>query len=136
MILIGVSWLILLYFFLSMGVTVEFLLKIKTENSILTIILGMISQTFLLTIAAFFTSIGLEFFILNFVLTTFLALYFRKRLSERLYFLNGTFQSFPIAIKWLFIILCLLSLFKCAQYPFILDNESYYVQTMHNGIIN
>lgn len=130
MILILFSWIVMLYFFLTMGVTTEFVLKIKSENRILTVILGIITQTILLTIVSFFTSIGLEIFICNLILTTTLALFFKNNLVETLRYFKNTFASFSLLIKLILIVILLSALLKCAQFPFILDNESYYIQTI------
>jgi hypothetical protein len=113
-----------------MGVATEFVLKIKSENRILTVILGIITQTILLTIVSFFTSIGLEIFICNLILTTTLALFFKNNLVETLRYFKNTFASFSLLIKLILIVILLSALLKCAQFPFILDNESYYIQTI------
>ena len=130
MIVILFSWLILFYFVITFGVATEYLLKIKAENTIITVILGMITETFLLTCAAFFTSIGLELFLFNLFLTTFLALCFRKKIASNLSTVFNEFNNLATYLKVVFAIILLSSLLKCAQLPYILDNESYYIQTI------
>ena len=130
MILILCSWIIMLYFFLAMGVATEFVLQIKFENRVITLLLGIIAQTILLTIVSFFTSIGIEIFICNLILTTTLALFFKNNLVETLRYFKNTFTSFSLLIKLILIVILLSALLKCAQFPFILDNESYYIQTI------
>ena len=130
MILILFSWIIMFYFFLTMGVAAEFVLKIKSENRILSLFLGIITQTILLTIVSFFNSIGLEIFVCNLILTTTLALFFKNNLVETLRYFKNTFASFSLFIKLILIVILLSVLLKCQQFPFILDNESYYIQTI------
>ena len=130
MILILFSWIIMFYFFLTMGVAAEFVLKIKSENRILSLFLGIITQTILLTIVSFFNSIGLEIFVCNLILTTTLALFFKNNLVETLRYFKNTFASFSVLIKLILIVILLSVLLKCQQFPFILDNESYYIQTI------
>lgn len=129
MILIFFSWIILFYFFITFGVTTEFLLKSNSKNA-LTVIFGMVSQTILLTVSAFFTSIGAEFFIANFILTTILAVIFKKDISNVLKTFLSDFKNLAQYSKIILGIILFSALLKCAQSPFILDNESYYIQTI------
>lgn len=130
MILIFFSWIVLLYFFLGAGITTEYLLGLNTKKITLTILLGMVFQTVLLTICAFFTSIGLEIFIANFILTTILAIRFRKKITEAVALFLNDFKAIPVYLKIISVLILVSALFKCAQPPFILDNESYYIQTI------
>ncbi len=130
MIVIFFSWFILFFCFLTFGIATEFLLKIKSKNATLTLLLGMVTQTVLLTICAFFTAIGLEVLIANMIFSSFLALYFRKDLRLILKSIGTDFKSISIYLKISFAIILFSALLKCAQFPSILDNESYYIQTI------
>ncbi len=126
---IAFSWIILFYFFLTYGIAARYLLKINV-NAILTLLLGMVFQTILLTSIAFFVRIGIEVFAANLILAIILGVIFRKRLSESLTEIKSWFLSFSTTSKIIFLVISVSALLKCAQSPFILDNESYYVQTI------
>ncbi|MDI1255934.1 MAG: hypothetical protein PSV16_07515 [Flavobacterium sp.] len=130
MIVIFISWLILLGCFMITGSATDAFLKIHTTNPVFKIMIGMMAQTVLLTICAFFVPIGLGLFAGNMLLTIFLALIFRKKITNEFLALSTSFRTFSIYAKAIFGIILLSALFKCAQSPFILDNESYYVQTI------
>jgi hypothetical protein len=57
MLLIALSWIILFYFFLIYGIAIEKFLRLNSNEITFTILFGMLFQTVLLTICAFFTAI-------------------------------------------------------------------------------
>jgi len=130
MILVLISWILIFYFFLSFGISFSNILKLKVENSILNALVGMIAQLLFLTTAAFFTNLGLEIFLLNLVISSFLTFYFKEDFRRNWSSILSDFRAFSVTTKILFYIILVSSAYKCAQIPFILDNESYYIQTI------
>ncbi len=130
MILIAFSWIILFCFFLVYGITIENLLGLKSNKTTLTILFGMVIQTVLLTICAFFTAIGLAVFIGNLFLLTILTIKYRKEIGIKIDLFSSDFKALSDYLKIILILILVSALLKSAQSPFILDNESYYIQTI------
>jgi hypothetical protein len=130
MILIAFSWIILFCFFLTYGITIENLLRINSNKITFTILFGMVIQTVLLTICAFFNAIGLAVFIGNFFLLTILTIQYRKEIVIKINLFLSDFKSLSNYLKIILLIILVSAILKSAQSPFILDNESYYIQTI------
>jgi hypothetical protein len=130
MILVLISWILIFYFFLSFGIGFSNVLKLEVENSILKVLLGMVAQLLFLTTIAFFTNLGVEIFLLNLVVSFFLTFYSKEDFTRNWNFILNDFRAFSITTKILFFIVVFSSAYKCAQIPFILDNETYYIQTI------
>lgn len=130
MILILCSWLLLFVVFTVYGTAARSFLKIDNAHLSITILLGTVLQTALLTTVAFFTSIGFWVFVANIFGTLLLGFWYRKRVGEALTSGLSEFRSFSKYSKAILMCTLITALFKCAQSPFILDNESYYVQTI------
>ena len=56
--------------------------------------------------------------------------YFIKDFKLNWNIIINDFRQFSIVSKLTFFVILISSAFKCAQVPFILDNESYYIQTI------
>jgi hypothetical protein len=130
MVLILISWFLIFYCFLSFGIGFSNILKLKSENTILLVILGMVAQLIFLTTTVFFCNLGWEVFVLNFLISISLNLYFKEDFKQNWKSLSNNFKSFSFLSTLIFFIILISSAFKCAQSPFILDNESYYIQTI------
>lgn len=130
MILIALSWILLLFFFIPSGIAVKSLLKLKSSGNYIPIFLGIFIQCLGLSICSFFFKIGLEIFIANFLITLGLTYWksteIKKSIKEIVFDLRALSTISKLSISTIFIF----SLFKCSQYPFIVDNESYYIQTI------
>jgi hypothetical protein len=97
--------------------------KINTAGEI--ILLGMVLQTLIVTIVAFFYRIHIEYFCCNTLVSIILAV------SDKNWFLR-----LKKGLQWdkfcilLFALIVVLSLIRSSLLPFIIDNESYYIQTI------
>ena len=130
MILIFVTWIVIFAFFIASGTLLQSILKIENRNMPLTVLCGMFSQVVILTAACFFTNLGWRFFVFNAVFHLLVALYFRNKilLDTQIFFLEIKQLSFYS--KVVLSIILILGLYKCACTPFLIDNESYYLQTI------
>jgi hypothetical protein len=88
------------------------------------ILLGLIFQTIIATMVAFFCRIHIEYFCCNTLFTLVLAFGDKNWLRR----LKQGFQ-WDLFCTVLFGIIVLLSLMRSSMLPFIIDNESYYIQT-------
>jgi len=130
MIIIAFTWLILLIFFIPTGIAVKSLLKINTDDVYIPIFLGIFIQCIGLSICSFFFKIGLVVFIFNFFIIIGLSIWKLREIKDSLKEIFNNLKSLSTTSKFTLLTIFIFSLFKCSQYPFIIDNESYYIQTI------
>ena len=130
MILVLISWIIIFYCFFSFGIAFSDFLKLKTENAVLIVFTGMVAQLIFLTTAAFFINLGFIIFAVNLIISMLFHFYFIRDFKLNWNSIINDFRQFSIVSKLTFFVILISSAFKCAQIPFILDNESYYIQTI------
>lgn len=130
MITILAYWLLLFAFFLPAGVLSKKLLRITTTNLPVTLLLGMALSTFAFSIAAFFMPLG-EIVFLIFISGIAFATY---RYFGEIKLLLKMFRTDLASVNRMHrLFLALLipgAALKSAQLPSIVDNESYYIQTI------
>lgn len=130
MILIALSWIVLFYFFLIYGIAVENFLRLNSNQITFTILFGMVFQTVLLTICAFFTAVDIAVFIGNLAIAAILTIKYRKEITTKIGTFLSDFKTLSDYLKITVLLILISTLLKSAQFPFILDNESYYIQTI------
>jgi hypothetical protein len=130
MILIAISWIIILLFIIPSGIAFQSQLKINSKASVITLLLGLFFQSILLSVCSFFFKIGLEVFIANLLMCLLICVSKANAIKTYLKQLRNDVHSLSGISKLILFIIFIFSLFKCAQHPFIIDNESYYVQTI------
>lgn len=130
MILILLSWVYIFFTALSFGVAFSKVLRMQQFELVITTILGLFSITLFATVWAFFGPINILFHI---VLLSMTALFwFRQKAIFTFIFQNAVSQirTFSFPIKILLAVSSFLALAQSATLPFIIDNESYYIQTI------
>ena len=130
MILILLSWLYIFFTAFSIGVAFSKVIRIRQFDIITTTILGLFSITLLATIWAFFGAIAIGFHVVLVLLAVF---FWHKNKASFTSILKETviqIKSFSYLVKILFAISSLLVVAQSATLPFIIDNESYYIQTI------
>jgi len=130
MILIALSWFVLLLFFIPTGIVVTSLLKLNPNNSYIPLFLGIITQCVLLSICSFFIKIGFEIFVFNFIAIVGLSIWKSQEIKVNLKAIKSDLLSLSNTSKLSLLSIFIFSLYKCTQFPFIIDNESYYIQTI------
>lgn len=130
MIVIALSWFVLLLFFIPSGIALKSLLNIKSTGNYIPIFLGIFIQCLGLSICAFFFKIGIELFITNFLLIIGLSIWKSKEIIENLKGIKADLKGLSSISKLCVFSIFIFSLFKCSQFPFVIDNESYYIQTI------
>ena len=130
MILIIVTWIVFAFFFIPSGLFVKRLLNIENTNFSITIFIGMGLQCVALTVASFFFRIGVEVFVVNLTLMLILWFFSRKQITEHLICSSRELKNlFPLS-KLLLLSMVIVTAYTSAKLPFLIDNESYYVQTI------
>ena len=82
MILIALSWIILLIFFVPTGIAAKKLLKINTNESFVIIFLGLFIQCVFLSTISFFYKLGFEVFILNVIIIAGITIWNKKEVKN------------------------------------------------------
>ena len=130
MVLILLSWVLLTAFFIPFGLFFQTILKIDNKNAGLIVFLGMFFQSLLLSICCFFFNIGIKVFIVNFIFSVILIFFYRKKIHYLINFFLSEINKSTFFSKLLLLFILISSLYKCSLKPFLVDNESYYVQTI------
>jgi hypothetical protein len=130
MALLFLTWILVLFFSVTTGTAISTMLRLKPESSLVTIIIGLFGQCFALTCCSFFWKLGLELFLVNFSIQIALFIWQRKEIIYQYKATITEVKHLAKLSKFVLILILAFSLAKCAQLPFIIDNESYYIQTI------
>ncbi|KAF2329256.1 LIC_10190 family membrane protein [Flavobacterium nitrogenifigens] len=130
MILIAISWIYILFTTINLGIGLDKVLNLNTKNFVITSILGLFSATILASLWAIFGRINIEFHIVLILLNVFLLLKFRNQIINlyKSFFLE--LQQLQRSLQIILTIISVLIILQCASIPFVIDNESYYIQTI------
>ncbi len=90
----------------------------------------MVVQTILTSVVAFFAPIDATFFVCNIILGLTLFVIYRKKIRVDFTVFITKVNALSLFLKIILGVILISALQKCAQSPFILDNESYYIQTI------
>jgi|GEM_PF-3089080 len=129
MILILVSWLIMAAFFGVWGTALSKWIRFELPFGG-SFFLGMMAQTVLLTSAAFFHPVDGVLFVINALVTAILAYVFRYDILSKLSVLRQASGDFGRREWLVFGLALVVTLWKSAQLPFVIDNDTYYLQTI------
>jgi hypothetical protein len=130
MILIILSWVLFFFVFLSYGYTFSKISKIQPTDLSITILLGVFVQTILLTCCSFFFKIGAVVFTINLLLGIVLFYLYRNELITLLKDTYSNFYKFSKYTKSVLLLLFIIALKTSSDVPFLIDNESYYIQSI------
>lgn len=130
MLLIIVSWIYILFTTINLGIVFDKIIRLKNTDFIITSILGLFSATLLASFWAIFGRINVEFHIVLLVLNlAALALYKKDIYSAYTNFLNAL-KTLNTFLKYYLIVISILIVAQCSSIPYVIDNESYYIQTI------
>jgi hypothetical protein len=130
MLLIVLSWIYIAFTSLNWGFVFRKLLKINDCHVTIHLILGLFLYTIITSGAAFFIRIHIEYYVVILILNLILTFIFKKDIAQYLNTALYTFKAFKIQYKILFGLVFLLALAQSATAPYLIDNESYYIQTI------
>ncbi len=130
MLLIAISFIYIFSICTAIGVGFYKLFKIETYKSVEVAFIGLFSISLLASIWAFWGRIHWEFH-LFLILTSCISILFNKdKVVLILKHLRYTFKQLSPFLKALLISTAVLILMQCASAPYVIDNESYYIQTI------
>jgi len=130
MILIAISWIYILFTTINLGVGFDKIIDLKNRNFVVTSILGLFSVTIIASIWAIFGRINIEFHVLLLLLNISLLFKFRKPIIEIYKSFILEIKELKIPSKLFLILITFLIIAQCASIPYVIDNESYYIQTI------
>ena len=130
MLLILLSWFYIFVISLAFGVSTKRIFKLKKLDNIIALFLGFFSITLFTGFWAIFFAVNSSFHFVLLGLTILLYIYNKHLIKQELTDLKQNFQDLTPFLKGILISLLLFILAQCASPPFIIDNESYYIQTI------
>ncbi|RZJ72301.1 hypothetical protein [Flavobacterium sp.] len=130
MLLIALSFVYIVFTTVNFGACANSLFKTKTSDFTTISILGLFAITVIASFWAIFGRINWEFHTALLVLNIVLFFVFRNAVVANFRLLKIRFSKLPKSLKLLFAVNAILILAKSAAAPYILDNESYYIQTI------
>ncbi|WP_179346385.1 LIC_10190 family membrane protein [Winogradskyella ursingii] len=130
MLLILLSLIYVFFTSLNFGLLFSKLFGVKAQSNIIIILLGLFSYTILCCVVAFFYRLNLEFYVIILITNILLAFKFKTDLRIIIFSLDKTYKDLKVKYKWLFATLVLLLLAQSSTRPYLIDNESYYIQTI------
>ncbi len=130
MILILLSWIYVVFSTINIGFYTNKKLKLKNSNFVIFSILGLFTTTVFASIWAVFGRINIEFHLIFLILNIGIYLKFKNEIQilYKSFFLELKALTLSLKIALLFIFILILA--QCASIPYIIDNESYYIQTI------
>lgn len=130
MILIVISWIYILFTTINLGVGLDKTMKLNNKNFAITSILGLFSATILASVWAIFGRINIEFHIVLILLDIFLLLKFQNQIINLYKSFLLELQQLQKSSQIILAVITVLIILQCASIPFVIDNESYYIQTI------
>ena len=130
MLLILLSWAYIFAITLVFGVSVKRVLKLKKLEYIITLFLGFFIITLFTGFWAICFSVNRSFHFVLLALTIILFIYNKHLVKQELLDLKESLKKLTPFLKGILIALSLFILAQCASPPFVIDNESYYIQTI------
>jgi hypothetical protein len=144
MLLILLSWLYILVISLIIGVSINSLLGLKNQDTFITLFFGFFGVTLLAGFWAIPRAIDGVFHFTLLIITLLLGYISRAQVVEYLHHIKVEIKELTVFVKAFLIIIAVLIVAQCASPPFLIDNESYYIQTIKwlneygfvNGLVN
>lgn len=130
MLFILISWIYVAFTAVNFGVVCDKIFGLKNKNLVITSFLGLFLITVLASTWAFFGRINLEFHIVLMVCNGFLFLKNKKQILESYRSWCSNIAALSSGLKLFLGATTLLILAQCSLLPYVIDNESYYIQTI------
>lgn len=130
MLIIILSWAYTFFITTSFGIVYKRLMLINTSNTSLHKLFGLFLFIITTNCFAIFYRINIEFYSLIFLAAITICIKNYNAFLTELHTLNREFLSLNKKNKILFFIICFITLAKSSTSPFLVDNETYYVQTI------
>ena len=130
MIIVLLSFIYIFFSASSWGVVTAKIFKVEKSHAIIKQLLGLFSICMFTSIFAFFSQINIEFHLVLLLLNIIFGVWQKHQLFSIFKHYHVAFKSFSKFLKVCFALLSLFILAQAASAPFVIDNESYYLQTI------
>lgn len=130
MLLILLSWLYIFFTSLSFGIAFSKVLHIQRFNLVITSVLGLFSITVFASVCAFFGPISIIFHCFLLVISLLFWYNNKRTFNSILHSIKEQIHHYSFTVKILWTVSSFYILAQSATLPFIIDNESYYIQTI------
>lgn len=130
MILIALSWIYIFFTTINLGCGLDQLLQLKTKSFVISSILGLFSVTVLASVWAIFNRTNIEFHAFLLVLNILLILKLKNSIFNIYKLALSKFIELQKILKIILVVISFLIIAQCAAIPYVIDNESYYIQTI------
>ncbi|MEP0264153.1 hypothetical protein [Dokdonia sp.] len=130
MLVVFTYWCYLFLITSILGIGFQALCKLQNTHPVITLLIGGFATTMIAGIWAIFYGLHGYFESTLLVITSIIGIWKRKEYWEFLLSLKAKIKTLPIYLKTLWIIIIFFAAAQCASAPYIIDNESYYIQTI------
>ena len=130
MLLIILSWIYILITTIHLGYGLDKCLSLNNKNFVITSVLGLFSATILGSIWAIFGRINIEFHVFLLALNAFIFFLYKSNILEIYKTFIFDFKELTYSLKLYLVGILVLIIAQCAAKPYVIDNESYYIQTI------
>ncbi len=131
MILVFIYCLFLFVLLTPFGLVTARLLKLKKLHPVLNPLLGLGFLSIVFSVIAPFYRLNIEVFLLTLLASIYLSIRYKPLLITNYKLIVSEFQNLDVFYRFLWILVVLLACVKSSGAPFVIDNESYYVQTIN-----
>lgn len=130
MLLILISWIYILFTAVNLGALLNKIMKLQSSNLIITIFNGLFFVTIFGGFWAIFYRINWEFHCVLFAINVLICFYLRRDIHQQISQFASEIRILPKQLKILLSIITLIIIAKCSLAANIMDNETYYLQTI------
>lgn len=130
MLLILISWIYIFFTSLNFGSLFCSLFKLKECHLIIKHLLGLFFYGIIVSTVAFFFKIHIAFYLAIFILNVVLTAINFSTLKLHCIKLTDSFFKLTRVYKWMWVLIFVITLAQSATLPYLLDNETYYIQTI------
>lgn len=130
MLLILLSYFYFFFILVGMGFCWSPWINWNKKNIVLLLLSGLFSQLIFTSFYAFFAPINSIFYAINTILSLLLIAFNKSKITKLLQQEKSRFTSFSPLTKGVFFVMSILILIQSSSLPYIIDNESYYIQSI------
>ena len=130
MVLIILSWIYIFITTINLGFFTNKTLVLKNDNFVITSILGLFTTTIIASIWAVFGRINIEFHLFLLLVNGLVFIKYKSDIFKIYLDFKSRFKGLELVLKSYLIIITFLIVAQCASIPYVIDNESYYIQTI------
>ncbi|WP_418603110.1 LIC_10190 family membrane protein [Hwangdonia sp.] len=130
MLLIFLSWIYIFITAKNLGILFTKILKINRCNPVILQVLGLFFYAVISSFFAFFIRIHIEYYVFILCLNILLTYSYRETIKTYWYIVLHAFKHLKIPYKILYLFLFVIILAQSSTMPYLIDNETYYIQTI------